>query len=236
MRAKRSPFEPVRDVSAADFLEVAAALVESRGLVARVPVGTVTLDSLVALAARGKLSSARLEDAAKPLPLITGRVGAARALSLYVAHGCKYALAPRGAITPRSAYALAALHPAEVAAEAGPPAVVAPNATLKGALARMAERRSICAFVVRAGRLKGVVDAWTALGEAVERGESGLEASCSCFASTEPVLSALDEAAGALAERGFAAAAAGGRLILIDDASLHRALLAYSSRWLPRVG
>lgn len=234
MRVPRPPFEPVHEVEACSPLEAAAALAGARGLVARVPGGLVTLDALIALAARRRLHRARLEEAVEGLPVIGGRLSAARALSLYVARGGKYAVTPRGALTPRSVYAAAALHPAEVAARASPPAVVAPNATLKGALVRMAERGSICAFVARAGRLKGVVDAWTILEEAARRGEEGLEASCGGYALEAPLVGTLEEAAGAFVSYGFAAVVAG-RALLIDDVSLHRALISSADRWLARV-
>ncbi|MEM0345006.1 MAG: hypothetical protein QXP94_03110 [Thermofilaceae archaeon] len=233
--AARRFFEPVYDVGSGDLLRAAEALVSTRGLVARVPGGVVTLDTLIAVAASEGLHRAKPEKAVADLPIIGGRVGAARALSHYVARGCKYALTQRGALTPRSVYAAIELHPAEVAARATPPAVAAPNTTLRGALIRMRERGSICAFIVRAGRLKGVVDAWTALGEAVRRGEEGLEASCSSFASTDALVGALDELAEPLAEYGFAAALVAGRPLLIDDVSLHRALVASAELWLQRV-
>lgn len=226
----RRPFEQIHGVKS--LLEAAVALVSTRGLIARVPEGVVTLDALVELAAKGRLHQAKPEEAVKDLPVIEGRVGIVRALSLYVARGCKYALTPRGALTPRSVYAIAALHPAEIAAQASPPAVAAPNATLKGALIRMVERGSICVFVARAGRLKGVVDAWTVLGEAVRRGDGGLEASCSVFTAGEALASTLDGLARPLANYGFAAAVVAGRPILIDDVSLHRALVASAARWL----
>jgi len=228
--ARRPPFEPLVEVEGGGAVEVALALAEARGLVARLGGGVVTLDSLVALAARGGLEGVGPERLAEPLPSL-GRVGAARALSLYASLGRKYALAGGAALTPRSVYAAVRLHPSELAeVDAGPPAVVAPNATLRGALLRMAGRGSICAFVVRAGRLRGVVDAWTALRVAAEEGREGLEASCASLASTEPLGQPSDLPL-LLSRYGFAACP-GPRPALIDDVALHRALLALAPRWL----
>lgn len=220
--------EPAPELEASSPAEAAAEMARAGCLVALAPAGPVTLDSLVKLAAGGRLHSAGLAEAVAALPRVPGRSAA----SSYASLGSKYALAPGGALTPRSVYRAArrALPPAEVAALATPPAVVAPNATLRGALRRMAERGSVCAFVVRAGRLKGVVDAWTALLVAAEEGEEGLDAPCGERARREPVAGSHAEAAEALGRYGFAALLAGGSTVLIDDVSLHRALVAAGGR------
>jgi len=236
-RSRVSLTEPAPELSASSPAEAAAEMARSGRLVALLPPGAVTLDSLIKLAAGGRLHAAKLAEAVVDLPRVAGRAGAAIASS-YALLGSKYALAPGGALTPRSVYSAAreALPPAEVAASATPPAIVAPNATLKGALRRMLERGSICAFVVRAGRLKGVVDAWTALLAAVEEGERGLDAPCGERARREPVVGSYAEAAEALCKYGFAAMAAGGAAVMVDDISLHRSLLAARGRWLRSLG
>lgn len=227
-RPKVPVAEPAPELSASSPAEAAAEMAGSGCLVALAPAGAVTLDLLVRLAAAGRLHSAGLAEAVAELPRVPGRSAA----SSYALIGSKYALAPGGALTPRSVYRAAreALPPAEVAALATPPAVVAPNATLRGALRRMAERGSVCAFVVRAGKLKGVVDAWIALLAAAEEGERGLDAPCSERARREPVASSYAEAAEALGRFGFAALLAGGAAVMIDDVSLHRAIVAARGR------
>ncbi len=227
-RPKVRVTEPAPELSASSPAEAAAEMARSGCLVALAPAGAVTLDSLVRLAAAGRLHSAGLTEAVAELPRVPGRSAA----SSYAALGSKYALAPGGALTPRSVYGAAreALPPAEVAALAAPPAVVAPNATLRGALRRMAERGSVCAFVVRAGKLKGVVDAWTALLVAAEEGERGLDAPCGEHAKREPLASSYAEAAEALSAFGFAALLVGGAAVMIDDVSLHRAIVAAVER------
>ncbi len=237
-RSRVSLTEPAPELSASSPAEAAAEMARTGRLVALLPPGAVTLDSLIKLAAGGRLHAAKLAEAVVDLPRVAGRAGAVGIASSYALLGSKYALAPGGALTPRSVYSAAreALPPAEVAASATPPAIVAPNATLKGALRRMLERGSICAFVVRAGRLKGVVDAWTALLAAVEEGERGLDAPCGERARREPVVGSYAEAAEALCKYGFAAMAAGGAAVMVDDISLHRSLLAARGRWLRSLG
>ncbi len=237
-RPKVSLTEPAPELSVSSPAEAAAEMARTERLVALLPPSAVTLDSLIRLAAYGRLHAAKLAEAVVDLPRISGRAGAARIASSYTLFGSKYALAPGGALTPRSAYSAAreALPPAEVAASATPPAVVAPNATLRGALRRMLERGSICAFVVRAGRLKGVIDAWTALLAAVEEGERGLDASCGERARWEPVVGSYAEVAEALCKYGFAAMAAGSAAVMVDDISLYRSLIAARRRWLRSLG
>lgn len=237
-RPRVSLVEPAPELGSSSPAEAAAEMARAGCLVAVLPLGAVTLDSLIGLAAGGRLHTAKLVEAVTELPRIAGRFGVARAASSYASLGSKYALAQSGALTPRSVYSAARgmLPPTEVAALASPPAIVAPNATLKGALRRMAERGSICAFVVRAGRLKGVVDAWTALLTAAEEGEKGLDASCGELARREPVVGNYAEIADALCKYGFAAMASEGAAVIVDDVSLHRALLAARERWLRGLG
>lgn len=229
--------EPAPELSAASPAEAAAEMASAGCLVALLPGGAVTLDSLIRLAAAGRLHAAGLEEASVRLPRVAGRAGAATLAARYAALGSKYALAGCGALTPRSLYSAVreVLPPPEVAAAAAPPATVAPNATLKGALRRMAERGSVCAFVVRAGRLKGVVDAWTALRVVAEEGGRGLEVPCSELARPPPGGGGA-EAAEALSRYGFAVVVLGGSPVPVDDASLHRFLLGTRDRWLRALG
>lgn len=224
--------------AAASPAEVAEELARSRLIVALVGDRALTLDSLLALAARGSLSSASIEEAEATLPRMSSRMGLRRALECYLASGSKYGIlrARRtAALTPRSLASIAgdAIGLLDVAGAAarGAPAMVGPNATLRGALRRMARRKSICAFVVRAGRVRGVVDAWTALRLAAGEGEEVLEMSCSEVASQAPLRDSYRGLLQALAEYGFAALVGREAPLLVDDVSLLQCLREAFGRW-----
>lgn len=234
-RRQRHAFvETLLQLDTDDVSEVAAELARRRLLVASIEKGTITLDSLISLASRGELGLANASDAVVNIPKITGRAGISTILSRYVSLRSKYALALNGVLTPRSLYtvASASIPITQLVSEPMPPAIVSPNATLLGALRRMSERGSICAFVVRSGKLKGVIDAWSTLLVAVNEGKRGLEASCSDYLKRDPLSFSYPEFGEAMMNYGFAALIVGDQVTIIDDVSLYTSLVKHSSEWL----
>lgn len=226
--------EPVLPLECDEPDAITAEFARSLMLIALVKGEPVTLDSLVRLAVNGFSESEW--SAGEELARLEGRIGLGRAVEHYVASGVKYLLVAgrsRLALAPRSLARIASrsISPLEVTGKATAPAVVAPNATLRGALKRMMERGSICVFVVRAGKLKGVVDAWTAVRMVAENSSEVLDIPCSELARSEALCSSYAELLEALSRYGFAALIRE-RAYLIDDVSLLRVMRESSNRWI----
>lgn len=225
--------EPVPLLDCSEPGAVAAEFARGLVLIALVKGKPVTLDSLVRLAVNGFEGE---WGAGEELARLEGRVGLSRAAEHYAAVSAKYLLVTgrsRLALAPRSLARIASgsVSPIEVASKATAPAIVAPNATLKGALKRMVERGSICAFVVRAGKLKGVVDAWTAVRTVAEGGSEALDIPCSELARSEALCSSYAGLSEVLSRYGFAALTRE-RVYLIDDVSLLKAMRESSGKWI----
>ncbi|MCS7104658.1 MAG: CBS domain-containing protein [Thermofilaceae archaeon] len=233
-RPKHAFVETLLQLDTDDVSDVAAELARRQLLVASTEKGTITLDSLISLASHGQLNVASVSDAVVNVPKITGRVGVSTILSRYVSLRSKYALVLNGVLTPRSLYnvASASIPVTQLMLESLSPAIVSPNATLLGALRRMRERGSVCAFVVRSGKLKGVIDAWSTLLVTVNEGKSGLEASCSDYLRKEPLSFSYPEFSEAIMRYGFAALIVGDQVTIVDDVSLYTSLVKHSSEWL----
>jgi len=173
------------------LVDIAARLAEKKLLVAATAAGhALTIETIAKLALTGYMWRADLSFTADELPVYSSRMGKAAVFTSYLRSGQKYCLVKSrklGVLTPRLAYSLSrdslSLFRVSRIASRMVPAIVAPNATLKGALRRMRRRKSICAFVMRSGRLKGILDLWTLLDTLAERGEKMMEASCSDYAS-----------------------------------------------------
>ncbi len=224
--------EPVALFESTDLVEVAAELVRGRHLVALAGGKLVTIDSIVkTILEEGLAGNVKEAD----VPRLSGRLGLRRAAELYAVSGGKYLALLKTkpeALTPRSMLKVAAkrITVLEIASLATPPAIAAPNATLKGVMRRMVKRGSVCVFIARAGRIKGVVDAWTAVQAVVDEGEKAFDRSCCEVLCRSAVCESISELMGALTEYGFAAVP-GSKPLLIDDVSLLNALRATFSRW-----
>ncbi|MEM1509386.1 MAG: hypothetical protein QXY49_00705 [Thermofilaceae archaeon] len=225
--------EPVISLECDEPDAITAEFARGLMLIALVKGKPVTLDSLVRLAMNGFSEGGW--SAGGELAKLEGRVGLSRAVEYYIASGAKYLFVAGGSrlvLAPRSLARIASksISPFEVTGKAMAPAVVAPNATLRGALKRMMERGSICVFVVRAGKLKGVVDAWTAVRMVAESSSEVLDIPCSEIARSEALCSSYTGLFEALSRYGFAALIRES-VYLIDDISLLKVMRESSKKW-----
>jgi len=217
-----------------ELLDLAVAMAERRLLVAYLPGQgrALTIESIARLVLEGRLRGSA-GSGGEPIPSYNVRMGKRAILQTYLRGGQgKYCIVRSrgvGALTPRRTYMVsrASLPRVRVWTPAGGGllALVAPNSTLRGALRRIQRRGSINAFVVRGGRLHGLIDLWTILRVIAEGGEKMMEAPCSAYVSSSQVARSHRELDSILAEYGFGALARpGAQPLLIDDVALLEAL------------
>ena len=225
--------------SGTSLTRVVEEIARRRLLLAVVGKSVISIDSLLRLALEGRLDSARPESMGVEVPILSGRMGISAIVRAYLRSGCKYCLVKSRrlrALTPRSTISLMrdVATPVELseAVSCELPAIVAPNATLKGAMRRMARRGSICAFVMRSGVLKGVVDVWSALKLVVEDARRALDRSCSELTWLDPICSSYEELLTSLVNYGFGALTrSNSPPLTVDDVVLIKYAKRLVKRW-----